>query len=226
MKLYSGECSLFSRKVEIALREKRLAYERTFVPFSQLQGYQPKDPVVVDINPKRQVPVLIDGDTKLYDSTVICEYLEDAYPSPRLYPADPRAKAECRLLDLFADEVMLVPLRAFMHRTEPRSRTDETWRVAEAKATEAAPLLSDYMRRIEARLGTQKYVLGDFSAADISLFMPAHWSWRLAAVSLKDFPRLLVWYRRLADRPAFAETVEELRSADLELSAPVLGAFQ
>jgi len=39
MKLYSGPLSLFSRKVEIALREKAIAFEREFVPFTQARGY-------------------------------------------------------------------------------------------------------------------------------------------------------------------------------------------
>ena len=86
MKLYSGPLSLFARKVEMALGEKGLAFEREMVPFSQAQGYQPKHPAVLAANPKRQVPVLIDGDLTLFDSTLIFEYLEDAYPEPPLYP--------------------------------------------------------------------------------------------------------------------------------------------
>ncbi|MGH6816633.1 MAG: glutathione S-transferase family protein, partial [Hyphomicrobiaceae bacterium] len=86
MKLYAGPLSLFSRKVEIALYEKGLSFERVPVPFSQTAGYSPKHPEVLAANPKGQVPVLVDGDLTLYDSTVILEYLEDAYPVPALYP--------------------------------------------------------------------------------------------------------------------------------------------
>src|SRR5690349_15127963 len=89
MKLYSGPLSLFSRKVEIALHEKGLSFERIQVAFSQTKGYSPKHPEVLAANPKGQVPVLIDGDLALYDSTAILEYLEDAYPAPPLYPALP-----------------------------------------------------------------------------------------------------------------------------------------
>src|SRR3954470_23619322 len=93
--LYVGPLSLFSRKVEIALREKGLDYERVMVPFTQEVGYQPKHPVVLQHNPKRQVPVLVEGDLALFDSTLIFEYLEDAYPTPPLYPAEARARARC-----------------------------------------------------------------------------------------------------------------------------------
>lgn len=68
MKLYSGPLSLFSRKVEIALREKGIAFEREMVPFSQAEGYSPKHPDVLATNPKGQVPVLVDGDLRLFDN--------------------------------------------------------------------------------------------------------------------------------------------------------------
>jgi glutathione S-transferase len=65
--LYSGPLSLFARKVEIALREKGLAFERIMVPFNQTTGYDPKHPEVVALNPKKQVPVLNDAGLVLYD---------------------------------------------------------------------------------------------------------------------------------------------------------------
>src|SRR5271163_616489 len=98
MKLYSGPLSLFSRKAEIALNEKGVPFERIMVPFCQAQGYSPKHPAVLAANPKGQVPVLVDGDLTLFDSTLIFEYLEDAYPVPPLYPKGAADRARCRLL--------------------------------------------------------------------------------------------------------------------------------
>ena len=62
MKLYSGPLSLFTSKVRIALDEKRLDYERVEVGWSLEHRYLPHHPDVVALNPKRQVPVLVDGD--------------------------------------------------------------------------------------------------------------------------------------------------------------------
>ena len=59
--LYVGPLSLFSRKVEIALREKGLLYARELVPFTQDRGYSPKHPAVVAGNPLQKVPVLVDA---------------------------------------------------------------------------------------------------------------------------------------------------------------------
>ncbi|MGC6693371.1 glutathione S-transferase family protein, partial [Burkholderia pseudomallei] len=61
MKIISGPLSMFSAKVEIAAHEKGFDFELVMVPFSQQRGYEPRHPDVLRINPKRQVPVLIDG---------------------------------------------------------------------------------------------------------------------------------------------------------------------
>jgi len=79
------------------------------VPFSRA-GYEPKHPKVLELNPKRQVPVLVDGDVAIYDSTIIFEYLEDRYPEPALYPRDPARKARCRVLEAAADEILFPPV--------------------------------------------------------------------------------------------------------------------
>ena len=77
MKLYSGPLSMFGAKAEIAAHEKGLDVELIMVPFEMKTLYQPKHPDVLRINPKRQVPVLIDGgpggDLELFDSTQIFE---------------------------------------------------------------------------------------------------------------------------------------------------------
>src|ERR1043165_3233735 len=105
VKLYSGPLSMFGAKAEIALREKNLPFELEMVAFSQTQGYSPRHPEVLRVNPKRQVPVLIDGEVEVYDSTQIFEYLEHCYPQAPLWPASPGARARARQLELASDEV-------------------------------------------------------------------------------------------------------------------------
>ena len=92
--LYSGPLSMFGAKVQIAMLEKGIAFDLRMVPFDANDGYQPKHPEVVRINPvRKQVPVLIDGDLEIFDSTQIFEYLEDLRPIPPLWPGD--AAASC-----------------------------------------------------------------------------------------------------------------------------------
>jgi glutathione S-transferase len=101
--LYSGPLSMFGAKAQIAALEKGLDFELVMVPFET--AYEPKHPDVLRINPKRQVPVLIHGSLEIFDSTQIFEYLEDLKPDPRLWPAEPAARARARLLELKSDEV-------------------------------------------------------------------------------------------------------------------------
>jgi glutathione S-transferase len=82
MRIFSGPLSMFGAKVEIAAREKGIAFELTMVPFDMKRRYEPKHPEVLRINPKRQVPVVIDDAVEIFDSTQIFEYLEHTRPEP------------------------------------------------------------------------------------------------------------------------------------------------
>lgn len=225
MKLYSGPLSLFARKVEIALYEKGLAFECVMVSFSQTDGYHPKHPDVLAANPKGQVPVLADGDLTLFDSTVIFEYLEDAYPQTALYPPDPAGRARCRLLDLFADEIMLVPLRLLMHRNTPGERDAAHWADRENRAKEGENDLDRQFAELNGKLADRDYLCGAFTVADISVFMMVLYALRLGAPAFDDHPALGRWYERLLERPAFSTVVSEILVADREMSAPVDNAF-
>lgn len=222
MKLYSAPLSLFARKVEIALAEKGLAFERVMAPFTQMEGYRPKLPEVLAGNPKGQVPVLEDDGLVLFDSTLIFEYLEDAYPTPPLYPATPREKALCRLHELWADEIMLVPLRALMYRSGPRSSDPERRTRDREEALKAEAVITDHYGEIERRLGERDFLCGAaFTVADIAVFMMVLYSLRLAGPPIAGHPRLAAWYRRVAARPSVVPVVEEIAAADRALSFPV-----
>ena len=93
MKLYSGPLSLFSIKARIALGEKGLDHELIQVGWSRTAAYEPHHRDVVALNPKRQVPILVDGDVVVCDSTLIFEYLEDRFPDPPLFPAGAAKRA-------------------------------------------------------------------------------------------------------------------------------------
>ncbi|OFW98567.1 MAG: glutathione S-transferase [Alphaproteobacteria bacterium RIFCSPHIGHO2_12_FULL_63_12] len=226
MKLVSGPLSLFAKKVEIALDEKAIAHERVLAAFSQTQGYAPRHPDVLAHNPKGQVPVLIDGDLALYDSTVIIEYLEDISPSPPLFPKEPRERARCRLLELYADEIILASLRQLMHRNEPGASLRPDWTARETAAAAAETALDAHYAKFEGELAPGNFLCGEFSAADIAVFLQFFYAQRLGGPSMKKYPRLWDWYRRVKARPAVARMIHETLRADAELSAPVVGAFK
>ncbi len=219
--LYSGPLSLFARKVEIALREKGLAFDRIMVPFNQTTGYDPKHPEVIALNPKRQVPVLSDCGLVLHDSTVILEYLDEAYPEPPLMPDTPVERARCRLDELYADEIMLQALKPLMHRTGPPS-PDRDRRIAqEADALIAEGELARHYEVLERKLAGRDFFGGLLSVADIALFMSVLFSLRLGGPSLDGYPTLAAWFVRLRQRPAFVQVAAEIAEADRRLSFPV-----
>jgi glutathione S-transferase len=221
MKLYSGPLSLFSRKVEIALAEKGLPFEREMVPFTQAAGYAPKHPAVLAANPKGQVPVLVDGDLTLFDSTLIFEYLEDAYPAPPLYPEGAKPRARCRLVELSADEILLPLVRNLMFRTVPRDPDPERQKQREGDAEHAEAAIRDYYAGLEARLAGKDYFCGDFTVADIAMFMTVLFVLRLKGPRLDGFPALAAWYARVGARPSAAKAASEIAAADRALSAPL-----
>src|SRR5437588_1658266 len=67
-----------------------------------------------ELSPLRRVPVFVDDRVSLCDSTVICEYLEERYPAPRLLPADLADRAQARWIEEFSDtrmgEVFIWPI--------------------------------------------------------------------------------------------------------------------
>lgn len=214
--LYSGPISYFARKSEIALGEKGLAFERIMVPFTQAAGYTPKHPVVLAANPKAQVPVLVDGDLTMFDSSLIFEYLEEAYPEPPLLPRDPKDRARCRMLELFGDEILLPAVRPIMHRSVPPTSTEER-RKEEENGRRGEAVLLEHYATLEKRIAAD-YLCGAFSIADIGVFMAITFSLRLKGPRLDGHPKLAAWYARVGARPAVAKVRDDLLAADRVLS--------
>ncbi len=92
--------SPYVRKVLAVLHLKGIEYEvDPIVPFLGGDRFSAVSPV-------RRVPVLLDGDVTLCDSTVICEYLDERYQSPRVFPDDPVRRARARWIEEYADTRM------------------------------------------------------------------------------------------------------------------------
>ena len=92
--------SPYVRKVLASLDLKGITFEiDPIVPFMGNDRFS-------KLSPLRRVPVLIDDRVTLADSSVICQYLEDRYPNPALYPADVADRARARWLEEYADSRM------------------------------------------------------------------------------------------------------------------------
>src|ERR1700742_2264662 len=98
--VYEHPLSPYAQKVKIALDEKGIAYEAK-IPVAIGSG-QP-DREFLRSNPRGEVPSLIDGDVRIFDSTIILEYIEDKWPTPALLPATPAERARVRMLEEVMD---------------------------------------------------------------------------------------------------------------------------
>ena len=193
MKLYSGPLSMFGAKAQIALHEKGLAFELEMVPFEMDRLYEPKHPEVERINPKRQVPVLVDGELEIFDSTQIFEYLEDLAPSPPLWPPGAAARAHARLIEHKSDEVY------FPHIIRLMSLQNTLEDPAAISARDSA---GRFYHEIERELGDREYLVRSFSFADIAFYMAQFFGERMGAHLTDSTPLVLAWRDRVSQRPA------------------------
>jgi glutathione S-transferase len=193
MKLYSGPLSMFGAKAEIAAHEKGIAFDLVMVPFEMATLYSPKHPEVLRINPKRQVPVLVDEDLELFDSTQIFEYFESVKPEPPLWPAEPKARARARLLEHKSDEIYFPPVVRLMGL----QATPDDPAAVEARAAAAA-----FYDEREKGLGRGEWLAGSYSYADIAFYMAQLFGERMGAPMTDSYPRLEAWRERMSARPA------------------------
>ena len=84
LRLYDHPFSPYAQKVKIALREKGQPFEP---PLPQGIGAGGAGGEFVEANPRAEVPALIDGDVKVFDSTIILEYIEDKWPQLKSVPS-------------------------------------------------------------------------------------------------------------------------------------------
>lgn len=196
IRLYSAALSMFGAKVQIAALEKGLDVELIMVPFESGVGYEPCDPEVLRINPKRQVPVLVHGDLELFDSTQINEYLEDLVPDPPLLPRDPAGRARARLLEHKSDEVYFPHVIRLMGL---QATPDDPAAVA------ARDGCARYYVEVDDLLAHRAFLAGAYSLADIAFYMAQLFGERMGAGMGPATPRLLAWRDRMTARPAVAQ---------------------
>lgn len=163
--VYGAPLSPFVRKLCLCLIEKGLDYDlEVVVPFSQPDWYH-------ELNPLGRIPAFRDGDLKLADSSVICQYLEERYPDRTpLYGGDAEQRAKVRWLEKYAD-YELAPLCTFtvfrnrvLKATMGRPCDEEK---VKQTVQDKLPKHFDYF---EATLGDAPYFLGEqLSMADLAL---------------------------------------------------------
>ena len=204
LKLHHLDRSPFGWKVRLVLEEKGVPH-RLVIPDNKSD-----DPGFGKLNPFRLTPVLElpDGHT-IYESTVINEYLEEAYPDPAMLPEDPYERARVRMLEDTTDQYLYTALREFraaQYEYAPpflvRKKADEI----DHRALEAAHArLHEHLVRLESELAGRTYFGGAmFSLADAALAPPLTATLKLLSVLPdKRYPLIAAWSARIVERSSY-----------------------
>ena len=194
MKLYDYPQCPFSQKVRIVLAEKELSYEKINV---DLRKGEQKRPEFLRLNPFGKVPVLVDDEVVVYDSTTINEYLEDEYPLPHLLPEDSALRARARTFEDYADIAFTLPVGVLMAEVRKPEAERDAERVR--KAREEVERVLAYLNGV---LGEHAFLAGEFSVADAA-FAPRLMVLQAVGIEIKpQWEPLRSWIERLAARPS------------------------
>jgi glutathione S-transferase len=200
--------SPFTAKVRIALYEKEIPFEKASIGWNPATGFASKPPEMLAINPKAQVPTMVDGDIKLYDSTIIFEYLEERYPKPPLFPSAIGDRVMCRLIEDAGDTILAVSVASLVNELFKKPDPATRDQAAIAKAT--AELRHAY-ELLDHDVATRPYLCGDFSVADISCFIPINIANMLGVAP--ENKHLAGWFERMSQRPSVRRDLDEWNQA-------------
>ena len=207
MLLYEHPLSSYAQKVKIALREKGLAFE---VETPAALGSGTAAGSFAAASPRNEVPALIDGDARIFDSTIILEYLEDKFPTPPLLPRDPAARAEARMIEDVCDTLYeainwgLSEIRWFK-----RAEGEQ----AEAMRATAARQTAELQAWLTEKLGGRDWFNGaGFGWADLSVAPYVNRSFHYG-LGTQDGSPLARWRERVRERPSVAATFKEFEAA-------------
>ena len=238
LELYHNDMSVCAQKVRFALGEKALQWKSHHL---NLRAGDQQKPDYIKLNPNAVVPTLVDGGTVIIESTVINEYIDDAYPEPRLRPVDAGPRARMRLWTKQLDEGVHVATRiisnaiAFRHQKlalgsealkalhdkipDPKKR-EESWEnvtkgVDSRYFIGAVRRFEKLLADMEACLSETSWLAGnEFSLADIGY---APYIRRLQDLQLQFLwdkqPHVPAWFAQVAKRLGYQQAFEDWPNA-------------
>ena len=192
MKLFTSDTSPYGRKVRIVVAEKGLGERIEVVPISPFAA---DVSALAAVNPLIKIPTLISEQGRaLYDSRVICEYLDGLAPAPVLIPASGPARIDVLRRQALADGLMDAAFNLVMERK--RAHPDAEWsarwtgailRAAQAMEADVSDTFDLGAIACAAALG-----YADFRLADLE------WG--------KHAPKAAAWWAGVRERPSVAST--------------------
>lgn len=185
--LYERPDCPFCWKVRLALAELGLAYESVQTRLGE------KHPQVQRLSPVGTVPVLVDGDTVIWESGIMLDYLDGRYAPGKLLPGNPAEQARVRTLHAYSDKCVGAALRGlvFEKRSKPRAGWDRQLIVDSEQ---------QWLRCqawLEEQLAGREYFGDGLSAADCALAVRCGVAWVYGAEVSAELPRLAAWFDRV-----------------------------
>ncbi|MGI8558468.1 MAG: glutathione S-transferase family protein [Solirubrobacteraceae bacterium] len=196
-RLWAFESSPFAGKARAAFAEKG-------VDFELIEIHPVKRPGRLrELNPLNRVPVLELPDAAIRESSIICEWLEETYPEPPLWPASPGARAAARGWAKYIDDTLTANFFLGMRKLafgpdegDPPDITDRLHRRMERHWATIEDVL-------EASDGPwvcgEQFTYADVGAMPLAVRLP---QWKPELVP--DTPRLTAWLNALRERPSAA----------------------
>lgn len=234
LELYHADTAVCAAKVRVTLAEKGLAYEGHLLTLAAGDQFAP---AYMALNPNAVVPTLVHDGVVVTESTVVNEYIDDAFPTPPLRPADAAGRARMRLwtkredtihdaINTMTNVLIFGPILNAKSPEERKKRYEKMpdparrakWRrlleqgLASSDVDEALTRFARLFRDMEARLAQGPWLVGDaFTLADIGFIS---FFYRLEMLQIDriwrdHFPRVTDWFERCKARPSFATAVRD-----------------
>ncbi|MEO6985102.1 MAG: glutathione S-transferase N-terminal domain-containing protein [Paralcaligenes sp.] len=192
MVLYSGTTCPFSQRCRFVLFEKGMDFE-----IRDIDLYNKPEDIAV-MNPYGQVPILVERDLVLYESSIINEYIDERFPHPQLMPADPVMRARTRLFLYNFEKELFIHVSALENRVQTDSKVLDI----------ARHNIRDRLAQLAPMLLKNKYMLGEeFSMLDVAV---APLLWRLDHYGIelpKNAAPIQKYAERIFSRPAYIEAL-------------------
>ena len=223
LKIHGLPFSAHTRKVIIAALEKGIPYEIVPVlPLTPPPGWTEQSPLGL-------IPLVVDGDFQITDSSVICQYLERAYPgSASLYPGDARQYARALWIEEFVDSGTaahvlrgLLMQRVFAPKFLNKAPDEK---LIEESLTKMIPARFGYLER---QLTGDWFVANTFSVADItvaSILMNYHFAGE--SLDAASYPKLRAFLKRALARPSFRQALQAEMPAAQSVGALDLRVYE
>jgi glutathione S-transferase len=205
--LYDNPFSPFARKVRLVLQVKG-------APFQSIDALAVGErPGLLRVNPRGEVPVLVDDGVTVVDSSDIAAYLEDRFPTPQLLPSAPELRAKARAWQRIADtaiDAIIHDISLWIWPTHRRTDQPPAGLIEAGRHD-----LEMILARLEASLDRAPFLCGELSIADLALF-PHLSSLKPLGISLHSFEGVLRWSRAMRALPAVRADLDYVKRSVVE----------